>query len=348
MCNLVELKNFLYGDKRSFMLAFNNDENVVNKYILGVYNTVVNNQDLLKCSPESIRDAAITSAVLDVPIDARQYAWLIPYGTKAQFQLGYKGYVHVAKRDPDVDSVVSTIVYPDDEFSFDIGNNTIQHVPDLDSDTYGKEDGMKFVYAVVRFRKDTGRAPMFEVMTKKQVEAIREKAKQKYIWTPHYGEMSRKTVIKRLLKHAQLGDVAVYDQVDNAAYDDKIINVTPGMEIVVDDSFTSKKNEIIAAVEACTSSQELQDTQAKYQDDVQEISLYNTSASKEIMGVMGKSADSLYMEDVTEFLRACEDEESLDKVYQAHEKRINQLKAANRNATTQIYCELKQHFVDAA
>ncbi|SDG81489.1 recombinase, phage RecT family [Aneurinibacillus thermoaerophilus] len=47
----------------------------------------------------SIVSSAIVAATLDLPIDKNLgYAWIIPYGNKAQFHLGYKGYIQLALR----------------------------------------------------------------------------------------------------------------------------------------------------------------------------------------------------------------------------------------------------------
>jgi phage RecT family recombinase len=346
MSEVAELKSFLYKDKRPFMIVFSNDEEGVNKYLLGVYNTIQTNPDLLKCTKESIRDAAITSATLGVPLDARKYAYLVPYGNKAQFQLSYKGYIYIAKRDKDVDNVQSVIVYNDDTFSFDVGMNTIQHVPNLDSPGYGVDTNIKFVYAVVRFCQNTGRAMMFEVMTKKQIDTIKGNAKQSHIWNSHYGEMARKTVIKRLCKHAQLGDVARFDEIDNSIEGNKIVNVTPTGELLVDDSDTDTKNKILLAVEGCNTEEELRDVQKRYQDDVQELSLYNVKYCREVTSAMGKKEDELYIEKVISCFDACEEESSLDAVYNAHKERINRLKAKDRNGVIGHYADCKQSFID--
>lgn len=352
----IELRKAIYKDKRAFETALQCSEKAANKYLLGIYNTIINNPKLQECDIESIKNAAITSATLGIPIDARNYAYLIPYKGKVQFQMSYKGYVFIAKQDKDVDNITPALVYPDDEFDIDIGNNTITHKPNLESESYGDESLIRFAYAIVRFRHNTGRAQMFEVMTKKQIDKIRASSKaggktdnwgNKTIWEKHYGEMAKKTAIKRLCKHAQLGDVAIYDEIDNAVLNDKIINVTPDGELLVEEPDVKSQNEIIQAAENCKTSKELDDVHAKYQDKIQELWLYNREVSKSISDVLGVVGNRLYIEDVTECLEACEDEESLDTVFKAHEKRINQLKAIDRNKLTQIYVESKQFFIDA-
>lgn len=49
--------------------------------------------------PKSILAAAAVAATLDLPIDKNLgFAWIIPYGRLAQFQIGYKGVVQLALR----------------------------------------------------------------------------------------------------------------------------------------------------------------------------------------------------------------------------------------------------------
>lgn len=348
---LVELKKSLYKDKRAFEVALGCDEKTANKYLIGIYNTIVNNDKLQKCKISSIINAAVTSATLGIPVDANNFAYLIAYGDKVQFQMSYKGYVYIAKQDKDVDNISSVLVYPDDEFKVDIGNNTISHIPDLDSPHYGNEKDIKFVYSIVRFKANTGRAQMFEILTRKQVDEIRLTsksggAKDKYgnptIWERHYGEMARKTAIKRLCKHAQLGNISLVDQIDNADYEDKIINVTPQGELLVESADSQLVNKIINDVNECSDLTELGQIQAKYQDSLQELMLYNINASKKILKVMGLKEDSLFSDKIISIIQSCEDEDGLDKVWGAHEKRINQLKTKDRNQITEIYCDKKQ------
>ncbi len=349
------VKSTLLDARAQFAVAFNNDKDVANKYILGVYNTVILNDKLMQCTPESIRDAAITSAVLGVAIDARQYAYLIPYNGKAQFQMSYKGYVHVAKRDSDVDNIWSNIVYEGDTFSVDLGANTISHIPNLENPFYGSKDHIKYIYAMVRFRTNTGRAQMFEVMTKAQIDEIRANSKaggevdkwgKPTIWAGNYGEMGRKTAIKRLCKHAQLGDTAQFDEIDNGFEQGKIINVTPTGELKVDDSTRENKEKMMALIMACNNQEELN----KLFIDNSEVmeSLAADYATVEISKLAKEKKETFYADTVMELLSACEEISGLEKVYNNHLERLNQLKAAVRNEVTEHYCGLKQTLMDMA
>ncbi|MEK5006563.1 recombinase RecT [Bacillus sp. FSL K6-3312] len=64
--------------------------------ILGLYNS---EKMLQKAEPMSVISSAMVAATLDLPVDKNLgYAWIVPYGGKAQFQLGYKGYIQLALR----------------------------------------------------------------------------------------------------------------------------------------------------------------------------------------------------------------------------------------------------------
>lgn len=343
MTALVEMKKYLYDNKRTFHVALRaDDEAVVNSYILGVYNTLVTHSELQKCTPESIRDAAITSATLGVPIDGRQYAYLVPYKGHVQFQLSYKGYVYLAKRDPDVDQIQSVIVYEEDDFSVDMGDNTITHIPNLDSQTYGQDSAIKYVYAIVRFKENTGRHRIFEVMTRKAIDDIRDNAKQDYIWSRHYGEMARKTVIKRLCKHAQLGDSHNIEVVDNAVDQGKIVNITPDGVIEAEDFLAEDAKKIIAAIEGCEEHDALEEINEQYRDQIEEIICYDSKLSKKIKSVWNKKSNELYSYKLQRAFEACTDLASLDKVYSAHEARIGTLPAKERNVLIEYYCVCKE------
>jgi len=62
--------------------------------------SIVNSSALLqKCDPASIYQSALMATTLDLPLNQNLgFAYIIPYGDKAQFQIGYKGYIQLAQR----------------------------------------------------------------------------------------------------------------------------------------------------------------------------------------------------------------------------------------------------------
>lgn len=54
---------------------------------------------LAKCDPQSLMYCGMKAASLNLPLDNNLgFAYAIPYGTQAQFQMGYRGYVQLGQR----------------------------------------------------------------------------------------------------------------------------------------------------------------------------------------------------------------------------------------------------------
>ena len=69
------------------------------QYMSSIVNLVNSDTNLKKCEPMSVISSCMLAATMDLPVDKNLgYAWVVPYGTKAQFQMGYKGYIQLALR----------------------------------------------------------------------------------------------------------------------------------------------------------------------------------------------------------------------------------------------------------
>jgi recombination protein RecT len=70
-----------------------------NYYLNQVMMVVASSEELQKCEPASILISAIRAATLKLSVDPSSgQAWIIPYGGKATFQVGYKGIYDMAMR----------------------------------------------------------------------------------------------------------------------------------------------------------------------------------------------------------------------------------------------------------
>ena len=68
-------------------------------FMMAIVGVVEGTPQLQDCEPQSIINSAIASATLDLPIEKNLgYAYIVPYKDKAQFQMGYKGYIQLALR----------------------------------------------------------------------------------------------------------------------------------------------------------------------------------------------------------------------------------------------------------
>lgn len=155
---------------------------------------------LQNCDPASLMSCALRVMDLGLELNAALgQAYIIPYGQQAQLQIGYKGMIALAKRSGEVSSVTAREVYSNDKFSFSYGiDDHLHHEPAL------KDRGeLIAVYALAKM-KDGG--TQFEVLSKDEVDKIRNTSKMKNSmpWTQFYGEMARKTAIRRLFKHLSI------------------------------------------------------------------------------------------------------------------------------------------------
>lgn len=164
--------------------------------------------DLLKCTQESFMSSVLQAAQLGLePGSALGHAYLIPYKRfdkntskyylECQLQIGYRGMIELARRSGQIVSLQAYVVHEKDQFEYHLGlDPNIIHVPAINEDP----GHAVFVYAVAKL-KDGG--VQFEVMSRAEIEKIRDTAKAKNggPWATHWDEMAKKTVIRRLFKY---------------------------------------------------------------------------------------------------------------------------------------------------
>ena len=76
--------------------------------IISAYNS---NDALSKCEPMSVISAGVIAATLDLPINqSLGFAHIVPYGIKAQFQIGWKGLVQLAQRTGQYRTMHATVI----------------------------------------------------------------------------------------------------------------------------------------------------------------------------------------------------------------------------------------------
>jgi recombination protein RecT len=158
--------------------------------ILSLYNS---EKMLQKAEPMSVISSAMIAATLDLPVDKNLgYAWIVPYGGKAQFQLGYKGYIQLALRTGQYRFINVTPIHEGELIKW----NPLTEEIDIDFEQRESE-------AVI------GYAAYFELLngfrktvywTKEQVEKHRKKfSKSDFGWKNDWDAMAMKTVLKNLL-----------------------------------------------------------------------------------------------------------------------------------------------------
>ena len=171
--------------------------------------TIRNNPDLLKANPPSLLGALMTSASLNLEIDPRGLAYLVPYKGQVQLQIGYKGLKELAYRTGKVKSIYDEVVY---RREVEAGNVTITvglerdlaHRVDLlkpELREESKENPIILAYAVAVLADGSRH---FEYVNGSEV-AKRKKASQaagsSYSpWNTWEAEMWKKTAVKKLAR----------------------------------------------------------------------------------------------------------------------------------------------------
>lgn len=155
---------------------------------------------LLDCTPQSLLACVMGCAQLGLePEPFLGQAYIIPYGKEAKLIPGYRGYIALARRSGEVQSVCAQCVYENDVFELQYGlDEKLNHVP-----AEGDRGNVKGAYVIFRY-KDGSHS--FDYMSKADIDKIRDRSKASNSgpWVTDYGEMAKKTVIRRHVKVAPL------------------------------------------------------------------------------------------------------------------------------------------------
>lgn len=190
-------------------------------FLASVLNTVYLSDYLREADPNSIMTSALTAAALDLPVDPNLgLSYIIPYNVKgkktARFQIGYKGYIQLALRSGQYESINVIEIYEGEVVKEDrLTGKVILN---------GKRTGDKVTGYVAYFRLLNG----FEKYLYRGVSEVRahaEKYSQSYNyssspWKTDFDKMAKKTVLKELI--SKYGIMSI--QMQNAIETDKEVD----------------------------------------------------------------------------------------------------------------------------
>lgn len=98
------------------------------EFMVSVMNAIKKTPKLLDCDPKTLFGAILLSAELGLkPNTPEQWAYIIPYGKEAQFQVGYKGLIEIAYRSPLVQGIKGCTVF-ENEFYDEPGDGSFRHI----------------------------------------------------------------------------------------------------------------------------------------------------------------------------------------------------------------------------
>lgn len=197
-------------------------EEDLSRYRMMIETEIKRQPKILECTPGSFFNSLLQIVQLGLsPLLHNQHAYLIPYRnnktnqTDCQMQVGWRGLVFLAKKNKELTNIWSTLVYRDDEIIVTHGTApSIHHTSTFSS--RGDKD-ITGVYACASYKDGT---TAFELLSREECESIRNRSQavkggRDTPWNTDFGEMCRKTAIKRLCKHLPYNDA-----LDSAIYFD--------------------------------------------------------------------------------------------------------------------------------
>jgi len=231
--NNTPISNTLQGGKPKFSVAIKSDgyQRLINdtlgdpklaqQFVADISTAVSTNYALQKCDAGTILSAGLVAYTLKLPLaNTLGYAYVIPYGDKAQFQIGYKGLIQLAIRsgiiaDIDVDDVREGEYLGKDEFS---GKPKFKFIEDDEEREKAKVIGYRAYFETTNgFRK-----VIYWTLDKITAHAKRYSktfgsSSSTNVWRDNFDTMARKTLIKQLLSKwamltVELQDALKYDQ----------------------------------------------------------------------------------------------------------------------------------------
>ena len=181
-------------------------------FVNNLVQIVSNNSYLANCNTDSIVGAALISANIDLPINnTLGYAYIVPYGKEAQFQIGYKGLKQLALRTGNYKKLNVQEVFDGELIKFD------RFTENYDFSGERKKNAQIIGY-MAYMQLNNG----FEKTIYWTTEKVREHgkkfsktfAKSFSSWQTNFEAMAKKTVLKHLLSN--WGDLSITDRLSKA------------------------------------------------------------------------------------------------------------------------------------
>src|SRR5580704_9074423 len=177
------------------------------------------NQKLREADPQSVYLALLACAVAGLePGSLRGEAYLVPFAGKAQFMIGYRGIIKLARRSREVVGLVANVVRENDTFEVDLGTaNSVIHRPYLDSD----RGDIVGAYAIATMQGGHREIEYLDRDSLERIRAVADKRGKSPAWAEWPDEMARKSCIRRIAKRLPMGDDFLTAKAIEDAIEDK-------------------------------------------------------------------------------------------------------------------------------
>lgn len=203
------------------------DPKVAQRFVANISSVVANNSTLQKCEPASILTAGFQAESLNLPLNqSLGYAYVVPYGDKAQFQIGYKGLIQLAIRSGQYTDI-DTFTIKDGEYK-GRDKNTGRPIFEFIEDD-GVAESKEVIGYMATFTLLNGFTKQLYWSKEKTVKHAKQYSKsfgngsRTDLWSNQFDLMAMKTVLKQLLSKYGLLSVELQQalEADQAVIDEK-------------------------------------------------------------------------------------------------------------------------------
>lgn len=211
------------------------DKELAREFVANISAVVSNNYMLQNCDAGSIISAGLTASSLKLPLSQTLgFAYIIPYGNKAQFQIGWKGLVQLAIRSGQYKSIGCDLVREGEYLGRDelTGEPKFKFADDLSKATIGYYAYLQLVNGftkVIYWSKEK-----CEQHAKTYSKSYGNGSKTDN-WTNSFDTMALKTVVKQLISKWGIMSVDLESAIKN---DQAVIKDTGEVEYVDNDNDT--------------------------------------------------------------------------------------------------------------
>lgn len=168
-------------------------------FVTSLVNLASQDKNLENADPNSVMQAAMVAATLKLPIEkSLGFAYVIPYGRTAQFQLGYKGLIQLALRSGQVVRINSGEVYEEQFKSF----NPLTEDLEIDATQVPDESKTPIGYfAFMRLANGFEKTIFwtYDKVLKHGKQYSRSFNSKSSPWQTDFNAMAEKTLLKQLL-----------------------------------------------------------------------------------------------------------------------------------------------------
>lgn len=204
---------------RASILNSLRDPERARRFTTAIVSAVSTNAELQKCDTGSIVTAALLGESLNLsPSPQLGHYYLVPYGNKAQFQLGYKGYVQLAIRSGQYKKLNVLPIKQGELVRFDPLNEEIE--VNLIEDAEAREEAPTIGYYAMFEYLNGFRKALYWTRAKMEKHALtyskgyRAKSGHSF-WEKNFDEMACKTMLRQLISKWGIMSIEMQTAMEN-------------------------------------------------------------------------------------------------------------------------------------